>query len=256
MLIFFMTQIVANDMLAELYSYLTTPCSFETRQKGYLRESVAIEARYRRCHHVWSAHLEQTRRAIIVSAEQCKPCRKAVVLGSGSLLDIPVETLAARFDEVCLIDLIHPKVARRRIRSLPNVYLAEADLGGIEVLPFPESDGATLIVSANLLSQLPLSPVAALRRRDAPEDECLALGQVIIETHLARLRATGAHLCLITDITRQRLDHAGNIVMQEDALFDVTLPAIHSEWDWDIAPAPEKEKHHSWRHRVAWVILA
>jgi hypothetical protein len=52
-------------MLAEWWSYLTTPCSPEARRMGYLRESIAIRARHRRCRHAWAPHLAKTRQGLV-----------------------------------------------------------------------------------------------------------------------------------------------------------------------------------------------
>ena len=48
-------------MFAELMEWLTTPCPAAARRLGYLREAIAIRARYRRHHENWRPHLDATR---------------------------------------------------------------------------------------------------------------------------------------------------------------------------------------------------
>ena len=56
------------------------------------------------------------------------PGRVALVLGSGGLLDVPLEELSRRFGEVWLVDMVHPWRARLWARRLGNVRLIEHDI--------------------------------------------------------------------------------------------------------------------------------
>ena len=232
-------------MLAELLAYWTTRCSDDSRRKGYLHEAIAIEARYKRCRASWQPHLDQCHRVILEAAESCSVRDKVIILGSGALLDIPIQSLATLFEEVVLIDRVHPKTARRKIKHLPNIRMLEADLGGVETIPFPEEDGASLIVSANLLSQLSLIPM-----RQLPKEKRKALGRKIVETHVARLKNAKAMSCLIADTTHCRITPDGQIAAEEDMLFGVTLPPAESSWEWHIAPRPEIDRSYDRMHRV------
>jgi hypothetical protein len=228
-------------MLREWLTYLLTPHTPETG--AYLRESLAIEARYRRCRKAWQPHLERCRQQMV---QHMPPGGgKAVILGSGALLDVPLPALAQAFAEVCLVDIVHPLSTRRQARGFPNIRLVEADLGGTSHAPLPESEGADFIVSVNLLSQLPLCGGGA------PTPNARA----VIEAHLQRLQQAPGTRLLITDRLRQCLDRAGNIVEEQDALHGATLPAIQESWWWEIAPIPELSRTHRWRHQVAAVTV-
>ena len=112
-------------MLAELFAWMTTPCPAAARPLGYLREAIAIEARYRRHAERWRPHLEKSK-AVSNSSRR----RRAVVLGSGPLFDIPVEALADAFDVVELVDIVHPKRARQIAAGFANVELKTSDVSG------------------------------------------------------------------------------------------------------------------------------
>ena len=114
-------------MLAELFAWMTTPCPAAARRLGYLRESIAIEARYRRHAERWRPHLEKSK-AVIEEASSNSSAAAAVVLGSGPLFDIPVEALADAFDVVELVDIVHPKRARQIAAGFANVELKTSDV--------------------------------------------------------------------------------------------------------------------------------
>lgn len=165
-------------MLLEWLSYITTPCSKLARKLGYLHEAIAIRERHSRQKKSWQPHLDRSREFILKSAAQCRESGTVVILGSGSLLDVPLEQLASSFEQVYLVDIIHLPKVRKQIRHHPNVQLIEADLTCLGELlldkstdsppPFPKAPvlpiqgKVDLVVSLNLLSQLPLNPVDLL----------------------------------------------------------------------------------------------
>lgn len=245
-------------MLAEIAEYLFTPCPPLTRGLGYLKESIAISARARRCRAAWRAHLENCRAVVLEAARACPGRGTALILGSGALLDIPVEELAAMFGQVVLADLIHPLGARRRIRELGNVRMDTTDVtGALEevasgrmpepVPPAPYPDLAPdLVVSANILSQLPLLPVARLEARGAFRPAALdAFARRLREEHLSWLARFPGVTCLITDTAWSDGDQAGNL------LPGIGLPAPDRAWTWTIAPRPEIHPDRDVTHAVS-----
>jgi hypothetical protein len=113
-------------MVFELLEYAVTPCPRYARRMGYLYESIAIRSRAGRCRAAWAPHQERTRQVILRAMEHCPRRRKAVVLGSGPLLDVPIAELSASFGEVILVDVVHPLGAHRRRRRFANVRAATA----------------------------------------------------------------------------------------------------------------------------------
>jgi len=118
-------------MLAEYIRHFRLPAPKWVKQMGYGREIISLEARYRRCIEAWAPHLTATRDLITKSATECPATDHAVVLGSGALLDIPLEDLAGRFKRLDLIDIVHPASARRAAAQFENVHLIAADISGV-----------------------------------------------------------------------------------------------------------------------------
>jgi len=61
---------------------------------------------------------------------QGKNRQSAAVLGSGWLLDVPVEELSRYFEKVYLYDIRHPEKAKKQVRPLKNVELSVCDISG------------------------------------------------------------------------------------------------------------------------------
>ena len=245
-------------MLAELAEYLLTPCPGPARKLGYLREAVAIRARFNRQREAWSGHLENCRAVILEAAKACPSRGMALVLGSGALLDIPVEELSSLFERVVLVDLVHPLTARLRIRGLRNVSLGTADLTGTVAeaargrMPTPTPPGSCLdrkwdfTVSANILSQLPLLPVKRLEATGAyAAQELDTLSGSIQARHLAWLDNLAGAVCLITDTAW--IDG----VRETDPLPGIELPHPVRTWTWRIAPRPEVHPDRDVTHTVS-----
>lgn len=252
-------------MLREWIAHLTTPCPRHLRDMGYLREQVGLKARHRRCRGAWEPHLAACKGLILEAADRCSGHRRAVVLGSGHLYDVPLEELSSRFDEVVLVDILHPPAARRRAAGLANVRTEVRDVSGVveavwaaareggqrppPAPPGPVHGEADLLVSANMLSQLPLLPREYLDGRGGNG----GLWRALVEDHLAGLEAFPGVACLIADIERLVCDD-GKVIERRDLLEGVDLNYPGRQWTWDIAPRPEEDRNRDIRHRVAGVV--
>ena len=110
----------------------------------------------------------------------------------------------------------------------------------------PEVD---LVVSLNLLSQLPVIPVRSLDGRAAPEP-LAAMAQDLVRSHLADLARSRASTLLVSDVERVVVGRDGREVERGSLIADLPEPAHDREWWWDIAPAPEADPETSERRRV------
>ncbi|MCJ2133221.1 hypothetical protein MKK69_03925 [Methylobacterium sp. J-026] len=228
------------------------PAPLRLRRLGYVRQSGLLHARSRRCRAAWTPHLEHAR-GVVAAAAAATPRRGlAVVIGSGLLDDVPLDRLATLFERVSLVDAVHPWPARLAVRRHAHVSLVTAEIGAGLAGDLAECcAGADLIVSANLLSQIPIVPLDTYeaRGRVAPSQ----LGAQLIEAHLAALDAfarTAGRVCLITDTVQREEDRAGRITDSLDLMFEVALPQPEAAWDWEIAPYGEIGRHHRLVHRV------
>jgi hypothetical protein len=255
-------------VLLETLEYLTTDCPGYARRLGYLKEAIAIKARYRRHCEAWGPHLARSRAVVSQAVDACDGRRTAIVLGSGLLLDIPIGALAAKFQRVLCVDVVHLRAARRVAARYPNVSLVTGDMTGLaECMDRRIADGWTgtpvpapallhdesavdLVISANVAAQLPVIPAAALRRAGAGDGEIRAFCGDVVRSHLAYLSGFGAPVCLITERGRETCDRDGGVLRIEDALFGVSLPNDGQSWVWDLAPVGEVSRRYALRNQV------
>lgn len=166
------------------------------------------------------------------------------------------------FHRVTLVDMVHPLRARWQARGMSNVTFADLDVSGAIAdalagrAPANDSGRALpdvldtlrpdFVISANILSQLPLTPLLLL---DAEDDT--ALGRRLVQEHLDALQNLACPVCLITDTLRS--DGESEL----DLLYGAALPAPpERSWIWDIAPCPEYEPDRDVRHEVAALMLS
>lgn len=258
-------------MILELLEYCFTPASRVARKLGFLKSSIQVRSRYTRCRGAWESHLRNTRSAIESAVHACATRRRVVLLGAGLLHDIPLETLSSAFEEVLLVDIVHTLGTRRASKRFANVHPIPADVTECAELllaardpkkPVPKPSPALLLddtrvdltISVNLLSQLGWIPGRVLEgfRHESEIDE---LKSHLIHAHLEYLRRVPGRSALITDFEWSR--HPANRprnkpLSQWSVLQGVRLPAADQTWEWNIAPAPEKEADVDWVARTAF----
>ena len=244
-------------MLWEAWQYFTTPVALPlAKDMGFLEEAIAMAARRKRCRAEWDAHFQNCQTAICDAVERCTQKRKIVIMGAGSLLDVPLDDLAKEFDEVCLIDLVFLKDARKRVRPFSNVHLLEQDVtdslaacqkGAVQAQSVISQGQAWLdlnevdcLVSLNLLSQLPLIPVSWLMKHfGISEQQADTLAKQLINEHLNLLNACSGVKCLITDRWVTEVDAQGKEIDGFDPLWEVSVPEVQKSWDWRVIPLGE-----------------
>ena len=251
---------------------LLTRCPRSVRAMGYLKEAIAIRARYRRVKNHWRSHIDRCRSVILGAMEECPSHRKAVVLGGGLLHDVPLAELAARFREVILVDIVHPIFSRWTTRKWKNVRRVTADITNtVEDLywvsdepekPLPKSiptlflddEEVDFTVSINILSQLPCMPLDYLAyQRAHPSRERDDYARDVIQAHLDYLERLPGRVVLITDVERLKIDMLRRVVERKDLLFGLKLPMAGEEWEWQLAPCPEADRKHHYYRRVVGI---
>ncbi len=223
---------------------------------GFLSSSLRVRARFRRCKRAWADHIENTRRAVLEAAGQCPRRRRAAVLGAGLLHDIPLAELSSLFEEVILVDIVHPWLSRVKANRFRNVSQISADITGVmeelyrvapltgQVLPishpalFTDDPRLDLTVSVNLLSQLPDVPGEYLHGLRS-EPTVAAFQKQLVEAHLDYLARLPGHTALITDIGVRRMIHDEPTLEEWDPLHGAQLPPAERTWQWRLAPSPE-----------------
>ena len=257
-------------MLHELFTYLSTPCEPSVRRMGYLYEAIAMRGRYRRCRADWDGHLDRSRHAVLETASACRTHGAALILGSGLLLDVPLAELAERFQEVVLADIVHLPHVRRHARRFGNARLVPYDVStiaerlfmhiesGKRDLPEPVlaelrlASAPSLVVSLNILSQLPVLPrqYALAYMAGLQEDDLQAWCRRIIASHHAALRALNCNVCLIADYAYTKRNRRGAVLEEGSTLHGFELPTPAAGWTWPIAPLGEQSRSYAKELRV------
>ncbi len=259
-------------MIPEALEYLATPCSRPLRGMGYLRELMGIRGRAWRCWDAWKPHLDKSKAIIRQAIAQCNQRRKAVILGSGMLYDVPLEDLTAGFREVLLVDIVHPLknwLPSLRFKNLRRITadvtgaveeifrvakIAGAALPKVEPNLFLDDSEVDLVVSLNLLSQLPVIPTEYLERVGAhPPEAIQGFARHLIASHLAYLQRFPCTVALITDVEKITLNRAGTVVGKSSLLRGVSLPFEGETWIWRLAPRPEGHPDYSYERRVVGI---
>ncbi|MFH6786029.1 MULTISPECIES: hypothetical protein [Methylobacterium] len=251
-------------MLVDLAHWLVLPAPLSLRRLGYVGESVRLASRSRRCRAAWAPHLAAAKGTVRAAMEGLDRRDTAVVLGSGLLDDVPIDDLARAFRRVVLVDAVHPWRARWRARGRANVTRLTHDLSGTEGLLLGRRDAlepvlpalcreADLVVSANLLSQLPILPVARLEAagRLGSWTDAEAFGRRIVAAHLDALAELPARICLVTDRDETEEDRDGRVIERLDLLYGVDPGPAPRGWDWVLAPFGEASRETRLVHRVA-----
>lgn len=244
---------------------------------GLAREHLDIAKRHARVRAAWAPHLAESRRAILAVAEQGSRRRRALVIGAGDCLDVPVTELAGLFEEVVLADIVTGREARRLARAsggrvrcvnwdasgalakLAEVRATVAPGAAPEIFaqadPGPPPGGeADLIVSANCVSQLGLVPGHSLPACATDKDLPERCAKAAARRHIAWLQERSGVRMLIADAARLNIGPDGRQLKKETLHERFGLPKPDRTWRWNLAPIPEWSRDFHRVHEVGvWV---
>lgn len=250
-------------MFAELWKRFRTESPRAARRLGLAREHFAIADRHARVRADWAPHLRASREAILTAAARAPRRERALVIGAGDCLDVPVAELAALFAQVTLADVIVSATAKDFARRFAGrVTTAQWDATGAltrleevrDVISahdapklFADSDPGPppggepdFLVSANCLSQLGLVPAHSLPAAEKDKglpDRC---AKVAARRHLDWLaERRSAVRVLLVDAARLDLAPDGKLLKTETLYTRYGLRAPDRTWRWNLAPIPE-----------------
>lgn len=267
-------------MLLEAIEHFFTPCPRPWLEMGYLREQIAIAARYGRCREAWAPHLLACHEAIREGIARCTTRRRVLVLGAGLVYDLPLPELLGGFDEVYLADLVHRPRHRFQLREhrdqlrfvrfdisgvLLRLYREGAHLDEQSLLKLlreaepglPEELGGEpdLVISSNVCGQLMLLPMDWLgRKREVSDELARACEAEAAKTHLRWLSQRSGTRVLITETERLRRDRHGEVSSSYTVPGLEALRAPDRSWSWSLAPIPEYARDTHLEHSIsAWI---
>lgn len=219
---------------------------------GYFDDQEGIMRRYIREADQWKQHLENTKAAILMAASSKKK-RKLAILGSGWLLDVPIDELSAMFEQVWLFDIKHPAQVTRKIKQYANVQMTETDISGFAVDIFNmvakeskpqffmdtvkpmfdfDLNDFDFVVSCNVLNQLDILLLDYIKSSiKISLNMETQLRKLIQQTHINLLPKSRS--CLVSDIEELAVDK-DNKIIQRKALVHIELSDknIEKEWIW------------------------
>lgn len=223
----------------------------------FIADQDGIMNRYLREKDHWTSHLDNTKQFILSSFEETTP-ETVMVLGSGWLLDLPLEEMTKRYKKIYLADVRHPAQVLRKIEKMKNVVPLEFDIsgGGIgfcwdlrkqkddhykkyildefkpQLPEIPKNPDA--FISLNILNQLDILLIEFLKNKNARiiETEILRFRKKIQKFHLDWITTRPG--CLIADIAE--MNYKPGEETTEDKLVHVALPKAKrtEEWTWDF----------------------
>lgn len=230
------------------------------RKFGFQHDQQGIINRYLRETEGWNVHLNNCKN-FILRASESKTKGTAVILGSGWLLDVPVEKLSKNFERVILVDIVHPRQVEHKVKKFKNVDFIKSDISGfimpvyehirnfkknnikknlIEIEPLFSHFGlndinhADFVVSLNLLNQLDILICDyIIKFKIYNEIELLEFRKLIQKKHIQWLPKTKT--CLISDYLELNLDDKNELI-REKKLVHIDLPLNNNtkRWDWEF----------------------
>ena len=218
------------------------------------KDQSGILRRYRRESAGWDEHLNNTRK-FALKAMQGKIRKSAAVLGSGWLLDVPLEEMSSYFEKVCLFDIQHPEKVKKQVKSLGNVELQVCDISGFanpvnqylkqyrnsrNRLPINEMqpqdrlnlDEFDFVFSCNILNQLDILLIEYLSQFfDLNRDETVGFRKNVQKRHIDMLPR--GRSCMVADYEEITYTPDGKEISRKTSVYH---PVIHRpdarRWTW------------------------
>jgi hypothetical protein len=228
---------------------LFDPYKRALKKMGFPAEQQGLINRYLKEKENWKTHLENTRNFIIQSIQDVEG-EKIAILGSGWLMDLPVDFLFSKFKKILLYDVLHPAQVFHKYANDPKVEFHFTDITGnailatwemckkkshnLEKIPseqFELPEDISFIVSLNILSQLDAFPVDFIQQRlDLDENEILDFRRKIQLNHFNLIKNRNS--CLITDTDEIYHCPGDQISSKKTVLIDLFAEKFSVEWDW------------------------
>lgn len=222
------------------------------RKMGFTKDQEGIYWRYLRELENWDSHLQNTKK-FILSCLNRSDYHSVAILGSGWLLDVPLDELTEKGKKIFLYDLRHPRQIKHALRNKLNVEFVEIDLtGGLveyiysvrkqshqtseeELLKNithikPPTIKGDIVISLNIMDQLDGLLIEYLKPWfNGSKEFWDTISRRIHENHIHLLR--NHRSLLITDVNEILVDN--NEITKKPLIFAKLPPAKNKkQWEW------------------------
>ncbi|MDG0817142.1 hypothetical protein [Bdellovibrio svalbardensis] len=254
-------------MIFESLEFFLTPTTPLARKYGFLYSSISLKHRYERCKKMWIPHLKNCQDLFTDAVASLPQKKSVVILGSAHLHEIPMHLLLENFEQITLVDVVHPLkhhwLAKRnhrvklitqdltealqhleKLNSLDELHALGQELAGKDLFHFE----ADLIVSANLLSQLALLPIDAIEKklkRELTVDEKDQICTDFAQTHLKNLEGCKGKKLIYADREVIYKDPQGEVIYRGHYPVNFAGYKELKKWNWVLAPLGEASKKYS-----------
>lgn len=258
-------------MLLEWVEFLRTKGTQTAKDWGYIYQNVSLKFRARRCAKAWQNHVDESKKFINDHVDKIKP-KSILIIGSGILMEIPIEDLLAKVEKIYLVDLVHSGTVRKIARQNPTkIELIERDISCLlgflkkgmgpfqlkqipwKQLPAWDLPKVDLVISANLLSQIPLMISEMLPMSTEVYDK---FARSVRDQHIERLFNQSQNVLLFADFETRYIARDGETLKIEK--YDVNLRSLKYDrtWIWQISPLGETSKDYKIEMRVQSYIFS
>ena len=225
------------------------------RKMDYLKDQKGILKRYFREEGNWHSHIDNCHEFILEELK-FKKSDKVLVLGSGWLLDFPIDKVMESGMKLILADVFHPRQIIQKVKNQASIELVNIDITGgliaevysavqngkkigekpeLKSLTIPEINFTKeydFVISLNILNQLDILLVDYLEKYwDYNEEEIIEFRRRIQEAHLKIFM--DKHGILISDSKEIHINKSGDSV-NEKTLIHTKLPKgkLQKSWTW------------------------
>lgn len=239
-------------MLHEYIRYLTAKASGYARDLGYLKESIAFEARAQNSKSSWQEHFKNCHAEVLRQTEGLSPGSTVWIMGSGSLFETPWQALLKKSLFLKLVDIYHPAHVKKIASNHSKIELIESDMTGFQnltalqkiLLKVPEPPHLPIqpqdfVISSNIWSQLPIFPLEYLSKNtEISEEEKIQWAKSLQKSHLEWITSFGGSGMILSDFEMHYLNTSRYVTrIEQQPLRPQNLKKIN-QWDW------------KWDHRV------
>jgi len=256
---------------------MSVPGKIVLHRMGYYDDQDGIMRRYRAEEPSWDSHLQKSRELITKAIDIFNPST-ITVLGSGWLLDLPVEKMTMNKRSINLVDILLPEQIETRIQIFRHVRFMQEDVTGglisgvynnvlrgifrrradiekiLSFKPYEPPGGTDLVISLNLLSQLDSIPTDYLKKRTTVSDqEIRVIKQRVQQQHLDMLQKRNS--LLITDFYEHPVNTIDESERKPTIVIDLPEGMSREEWDWTFDTRKDYNPDAVTVFRVAGIIF-